>query len=90
MPCPDLIELVDHLLATTKVDPTRLKLEMTESSITKNNAIAVEQLRQLKARHLQVSIDNSGIGYSSLSYLQHLAKPMPANAIMDFVRSYGR
>ena len=69
---PDLVDRIDHILTTTKADPTGLKLEITESSIMQNDAIAREQLRQIKSRQIQLSIDDFGTGYSSLSYLQHL------------------
>lgn len=69
---PDLVERIDQIIAKANVDTVGIKLEITESSIMQNNAIAMEQLQQLKARHIQLSIDDFGTGYSSLSYLQHL------------------
>ncbi|MEM9212990.1 MAG: EAL domain-containing protein [Cyanobacteria bacterium P01_F01_bin.150] len=68
----DLMEQIDHILGVTGVDAAGLKLEITESSIMQNDAIAMEQLQQIKARNIELSIDDFGTGYSSLSYLQHL------------------
>lgn len=66
---PNLIEEIDLILEETGCDPSNLKLEITESMIMENVALATKMLGQLKARNIKLSIDDFGTGYSSLSYL---------------------
>ena len=66
-----LSELTD-LLATYKVDPNLLEIEITEGVMINNMGDAIEKLRQIKDMGLRVSLDDFGTGYSSLSYLQML------------------
>jgi diguanylate cyclase (GGDEF)-like protein/PAS domain S-box-containing protein len=66
---PNLIEVIDEILAETGCDPACLKLEITESAIVENVKKANTVLAELKARNIRLSIDDFGTGYSSLSYL---------------------
>jgi EAL domain-containing protein (putative c-di-GMP-specific phosphodiesterase class I) len=54
------------------VPADRLRIEITESSLMANPPRAREILARLRARGVQVSIDDFGIGYSSLAYLKNL------------------
>jgi diguanylate cyclase (GGDEF)-like protein len=51
--------------------PDFLELEITESSIMHDIDITIKVLEKLSDRGLSFSIDDFGIGYSSLSYLKH-------------------
>jgi diguanylate cyclase (GGDEF)-like protein/PAS domain S-box-containing protein len=66
---PGLPEEIRELLEETGLEPTRLKLEITESVLMENPETAAALLRELRARGIQLSIDDFGTGYSSLSYL---------------------
>ncbi|MEN9224654.1 MAG: EAL domain-containing protein [Thermostichus sp. HHBFW_bins_43] len=66
---PGLVEFIARLLSNTDLDPSCLKLEITESLITESNEEAVEQLAQLRELGVLISIDDFGTGYSSLSRL---------------------
>ncbi|MGL5195299.1 MAG: EAL domain-containing protein [Chroococcales cyanobacterium] len=66
---PDLLERIDRILAETHLDPSSLKLEITESVLMENAALAAELLEQLRARNIHLCIDDFGTGYSSLSHL---------------------
>ncbi len=66
---PGLVEFIARLLSNTDLDPSYLKLEITESLITESNGEAVEQLAQLRQLGVLISIDDFGTGYSSLSRL---------------------
>jgi diguanylate cyclase (GGDEF)-like protein len=68
----DLPELIDEALAKHGVPADRLRIEITESSLMANPPRAREILARLRARGVQVSIDDFGIGYSSLAYLKNL------------------
>jgi diguanylate cyclase (GGDEF)-like protein/PAS domain S-box-containing protein len=65
----NLIKRVGYILGETGINPTSLKLEITESVVMENIELATEMLRQLRALGVKLSIDDFGTGYSSLSYL---------------------
>ena len=67
--CPTLLADIDRILAETQVDPTKLKLEITESAIMDNAESAIAITKELRSRQIQISIDDFGTGYSSLGYL---------------------
>src|SRR6201999_3160558 len=50
----------------------RLKLELTESVLVDNVQDIIQKMGALKARGVVFSLDDFGIGYSSLSYLKRL------------------
>ncbi|MGI9578313.1 MAG: putative bifunctional diguanylate cyclase/phosphodiesterase [Microthrixaceae bacterium] len=60
------------VLENSRLDPTRLELEITESLLVDDLRSAADRLRQLDRRGVHVSIDDFGTGYSSLSYLHQL------------------
>lgn len=66
---PDLVEQINTVIAETGIDPSALKLELTESAIMENAEMAILMLKQIKQTGVQLSIDDFGTGYSSLSYL---------------------
>lgn len=65
----NLIEVIDRVIADTGIDPGKLELELTESTIMQNVEQTIEQLTELKQRGVVLSLDDFGTGYSSLSYL---------------------
>ncbi|MEB0232063.1 EAL domain-containing protein, partial [Undibacterium sp. 10I3] len=54
------------------IDPTRLKIELTESTVLDNVDATTEKMHQLKKLGISFSMDDFGTGYSSLAYLQRL------------------
>ena len=66
---PNLIDLIDSILKETGVIPGCLKLELTETAIADNTDAVTTLLWELKTRNIQLSIDDFGTGFSSLSYL---------------------
>jgi EAL domain-containing protein (putative c-di-GMP-specific phosphodiesterase class I) len=66
---PDLVEQVKLVLQETRLEPSCLKLEITETVIMQNAEAATGMLRQLRSLGVQLAIDDFGTGYSSLSYL---------------------
>ncbi len=63
-----LVEIIDE----TKVDPSLLMFELTESTLIGNNDKALEKMAALHALGINVAIDDFGTGFSSLAYLSRL------------------
>jgi diguanylate cyclase (GGDEF)-like protein len=54
------------------VPPSRLKLEVTESTLMADPELARKVLEQLHSHGVEIAIDDFGTGYSSLAYLADL------------------
>jgi diguanylate cyclase (GGDEF)-like protein len=67
---PGLEAIVANALNDAQLDPSRLCLEITESTLMDEGAPVYEVLRQLKGLGVSLSVDDFGTGYSSLAYLQ--------------------
>jgi diguanylate cyclase (GGDEF)-like protein len=65
-----LAAMVTSALAATGLAPHRLELEVTESALLQDDAATIEILHQFRALGIRVSMDDFGVGYSSLSYLR--------------------
>lgn len=68
----DFEEMVIQILKQHKLPGDRLELEITEDVLMQDIEQAVTKLQSLAAHGVRVAIDDFGIGYSSLSYLQTL------------------
>ncbi len=85
---PDLVQEVGRILKDTGLDPSRLRLEITESVLMEHADSVTESLSQLKALSIQLHIDDFGTGYSSLSYLHRF--PLDALKVdRAFIRRIG-
>ena len=69
----DLAQRISQILLETGVDASYLELEITESAIMQNEEEADRSLRELRALGVKISIDDFGLGYSSLSRLKRFA-----------------
>jgi EAL domain-containing protein (putative c-di-GMP-specific phosphodiesterase class I) len=67
---PDLAERFERIFAETKVEPSRICLELTESALLIDVERSVRTLERLVALGVSFSIDDFGTGYTSLSYLK--------------------
>jgi diguanylate cyclase (GGDEF)-like protein len=63
------IQTVTETLVATKLPAPRLNLEVTETVLLTKNAANMATLTALRAKGIQTSLDDFGVGYSSLSYL---------------------
>ena len=73
-------DFCDHVLMALQyhgLAPSCLVLELTESALMRNPAVAQGALERLARAGVQLAIDDFGTGYSSLAYLQSL----PANVV---------
>jgi diguanylate cyclase (GGDEF)-like protein len=68
----DLVAEIDGVLGEAKMDPQKLKLEVTESVLMENADSARITLESLRERGIRLCIDDFGTGYSSLAYLVRL------------------
>src|SRR5262249_17365434 len=67
---PDLIQQVERALSESGLEPSSLKLEITESMAMQDPEAAKKVLTKLKALGVKIEMDDFGTGYSSLSYLR--------------------
>ena len=67
---PELIGQLNFCLELSGIEPSQLKLEITESSLIENQNRANELLNQIRSLGLHVYLDDFGTGYSSLAYLE--------------------
>lgn len=68
----NFVEDVLKIVQETQINPRRLKLELTESSLLKNVDQSIEKMQALQEQGIDFAMDDFGIGYSSLSYLKRL------------------
>jgi EAL domain-containing protein (putative c-di-GMP-specific phosphodiesterase class I) len=66
---PKFVESIVTSIEETGVDPSHIKLEITESMLMHQPEQAIAALHECKARGLSIAVDDFGTGYSSLSYL---------------------
>jgi diguanylate cyclase (GGDEF)-like protein len=67
---PDLLKDVSRILAETKCPAEQVKLEITEGVVLDNSDGVSKVLHDLRALGVQLGLDDFGMGYSALSYLQ--------------------
>jgi diguanylate cyclase (GGDEF)-like protein/PAS domain S-box-containing protein len=72
-----LVPWICSLLEETELPPHLLTLELTESELMEDPALAIQVLGRLREFGVLTCIDDFGTGYSSLSYLRRL----PVSAI---------
>jgi diguanylate cyclase (GGDEF)-like protein len=68
---PAFAHTVTRVLAETGADPAALSLEVTEGLFLGDTARALAVMKQIKVLGVRLSLDDFGIGYSSLGYLRH-------------------
>jgi diguanylate cyclase (GGDEF)-like protein/PAS domain S-box-containing protein len=68
----DLPGEIERSLRQNQIEPERLRLEITESTLIQDFDEILLVLRELKKMGVKLAIDDFGTGYSSLSYLRDL------------------
>jgi EAL domain-containing protein (putative c-di-GMP-specific phosphodiesterase class I) len=69
---PNFVEKLKNTLKNTDLNPTTLKLEITESVLLNSEQTESELFTSLRDMGVHLQIDDFGTGYSSLSYIQHI------------------
>jgi len=81
-----LENVVSHIFAIEKTSPSFFVFEITETAIMKEPAEVVPILQKLKQRGITIAIDDFGVSYSSLNYLNRF--PIDAVKIdRSFIRN---
>jgi diguanylate cyclase (GGDEF)-like protein len=84
----NFVTQVDDLIKQTQINPSRLKLELTESMVLSDVTDTVVKMNELRKIGVRFSMDDFGTGYSSLSYLTQL--PLDQLKVdQSFVRNIG-
>jgi diguanylate cyclase (GGDEF)-like protein len=65
----DLVDCVRRALRDASLPPQLLKLELTEGGLIHDPKRVAQTLSQLSGMGVNISIDDFGVGYSSLAYL---------------------
>jgi diguanylate cyclase (GGDEF)-like protein len=66
-----IVEHVAEALALNALDPARLTIEISESTLMRDTKLAAQRLTALKQLGVELAVDDLGTtGYSSLAYLQ--------------------
>ena len=68
----DFVKSVENAIAHYEIDPSRLKIELTESLLLSNINDTISKMTVLKSIGVNFSLDDFGTGYSSLQYLKRL------------------
>ena len=66
----DLRQSVVRALATSKLDPRRLEIDITESTLATGGEGVLEVLQSLKSYGVRIALDDFGTGFSSLDYVR--------------------
>ena len=74
---PDVVSTVLNAVRRSALDPSRLTIEVTESTAMADRDSGFRALRELSDAGVRIAIDDFGTGYSSLDHLRE----MPADII---------
>lgn len=66
----DSLVQFQKLLEKTSIHPSNLELEITERTLMVHNEDVLHKLNAIRNMGIHISIDDFGVGYSSLGYLQ--------------------
>lgn len=68
----DFVARLDRLLAEVGLEPERLRLELTETTIMEDRSVSSLHLDMLRERGVAICLDDFGTGASSIQFLQGL------------------
>jgi diguanylate cyclase (GGDEF)-like protein/PAS domain S-box-containing protein len=69
---PEFVDEVMAAIARSGIAPHKLKLELTETLLVDGFEVTVAKMASLKSMGVALSLDDFGMGYSSLAYLKRL------------------
>jgi EAL domain-containing protein (putative c-di-GMP-specific phosphodiesterase class I) len=65
-----MIASVERIIRDLKYDPANLQLELTETTYLDDEEEVIQNMEKLKKLGVRIAIDDFGIGFASLVYLQ--------------------
>ncbi len=68
----DFVPLIKDALAQSGAEAERIELEITESLLIDSFDLSLKKLNEIRELGMQISLDDFGQGYSSLTYLRML------------------
>lgn len=68
----NFVQVVFDVIEETGMNPNKLILELTESTLMDHSDELLDKLKSLRKTGVRLAIDDFGTGYSSLSYLKLL------------------
>ncbi len=74
---PQIVSNIEGAVQKAQLLPKQIQIEITETGIIKDSNIAFKNLYQLAEMGFRLAIDDFGVGFASLSYLQKI----PASVI---------
>ncbi|GAA0724556.1 EAL domain-containing protein [Clostridium malenominatum] len=80
---------IDDLLDNFNVNQESITFEITETAVMGDMNIAIETLKKLRTKGIQIALDDFGTGYSSLTYL----KALPIDILKidrEFIQDIGK
>lgn len=69
---PDFTRRVENALIESDIDPTTVRLEVTEAAAIRDTKRTTVIIQEIRSWGVKTSLDDFGTGYSSLSHLQRL------------------
>ncbi len=69
---PQFVQRVAQIVKNSRIDPTLLKLELTEGLILTNIEDSIKKVMAIKSLGICLSLDDFGSGYSSVFYLKKM------------------
>jgi EAL domain-containing protein (putative c-di-GMP-specific phosphodiesterase class I) len=68
----NFVDMVKQILAQASLEKDQLEIEITESVLLSSVDESIQKLENLRALGIKLSLDDFGVGYSSLTYLRQL------------------
>jgi diguanylate cyclase (GGDEF)-like protein/PAS domain S-box-containing protein len=65
-----LVQKIKRQLEKHSISPSLIEIEITEDALIKNEGLGISTIRSLREMGMAVSIDDFGMGYSSIGYLK--------------------
>jgi diguanylate cyclase (GGDEF)-like protein/PAS domain S-box-containing protein len=87
---PELPETVASALASAGLEPGALCLEITESAVIEDPAVALANVDALKRQGVFIALDDFGVGFSSLSHIRSLPPVDTIKIDKSFIAGLGR
>jgi len=89
---PDFISKLVKYLADFSVKPSQIELELTETCLESDRVNSLELMNELKSWGFKVSVDDFGVGYSSVTRLAYypIDKLKLDRALLRGIKTSGR